>query len=150
VTLPRDRCPKIFRPRSWFEPKPVILPAADGFETACPALSPRERTSQRAAAGCSLFPMGFTPANAARLNYMQYYHNAYALNQYLASRGYIVLSVNYRSGIGYGMEFREALNYGATGASEFNDVQGAGLYLRSRPDVDPPASACGAAPTGVT
>ena len=70
-------------------------------------------------------------------HYMQYYHNAYALNQYLASRGYIVLSVNYRSGIGYGMEFREAPNYGATGASEFNDVQGAGLYLRSRPDVDP-------------
>jgi dipeptidyl aminopeptidase/acylaminoacyl peptidase len=44
--------------------------------------------------------------------------------------------VNYRSGIGYGMEFREALNYGAAGASEFNDVEGAGLYLRSRPDVD--------------
>jgi dipeptidyl aminopeptidase/acylaminoacyl peptidase len=59
------------------------------------------------------------------------------MNQYLASQGYIVLAVNYRSGIGYGMEFREALNYGATGASEYNDVQGAGLYLRSRPDVDP-------------
>ncbi len=70
-------------------------------------------------------------------HYSGYYHNAYALNQYLASRGYVVLSVNYRSGIGYGMEFREALNYGATGASEFNDVLGAGLYLRSRNDVDP-------------
>jgi dipeptidyl aminopeptidase/acylaminoacyl peptidase len=70
-------------------------------------------------------------------NYMEYYHNAYALNQYLASRGYIVLSVNYRSGIGYGMEFREALNYGASGGSEYNDVQGAGLYLRNRADVDP-------------
>ena len=69
-------------------------------------------------------------------HYMAYYHNAYALNQYLASRGYVVLSVNYRSGIGYGLDFREALNYGADGASEFNDVQGAGLYLRSRPDVD--------------
>jgi len=70
-------------------------------------------------------------------NYMAYYHNAYSMNQYLASKGYVVLSVNYRSGIGYGMEFREALNYGATGASEYNDVMGAGLYLRSRPDVDP-------------
>jgi dipeptidyl aminopeptidase/acylaminoacyl peptidase len=46
------------------------------------------------------------------------------LNQYLVSQGYIVLSVNYRSGIGYGMEFREAENYGATGASEYNDVVG--------------------------
>jgi len=69
-------------------------------------------------------------------HYMEYYSNAYAMNQYLASKGYIVLSVNYRSGIGYGLNFREALNYGADGASEFNDVMGAGLYLRSRPDVD--------------
>jgi len=70
-------------------------------------------------------------------HYFYYYRNAYALNQYLASRGYVVLSVNYRSGIAYGMEFREALHYGAQGASEFNDVLGAGLYLRGRPDVDP-------------
>ncbi len=69
-------------------------------------------------------------------HYMDYYSNAYAMNQYLASRGYIVLSVNYRSGIGYGLNFREALNYGASGASEYNDVQGAGLYLRGLKDVD--------------
>jgi dipeptidyl aminopeptidase/acylaminoacyl peptidase len=49
----------------------------------------------------------------------------------------VVLSVNYRSGIGYGEEFREAPHYGATGASEFNDVMAAGLYERGRPDVDP-------------
>jgi dipeptidyl aminopeptidase/acylaminoacyl peptidase len=70
-------------------------------------------------------------------HYMAYYHNTYALNQFLASRGFVVLSVNYRSGTGYGLEFREALNYGAAGASEHNDVVGAGLYLRARPDVDP-------------
>lgn len=70
-------------------------------------------------------------------HYMDYYHNAYGMNQYLASLGYVVLSVNYRSGIGYGLNFREALNYGASGASEFNDVLGAGLYLRTRSDVDP-------------
>ena len=66
-----------------------------------------------------------------------YYNNAYALNQYLAGLGFIVMSVNFRSGIGYGMEFREALNYGASGGSEFFDVLGAGLYLKSRADVDP-------------
>jgi dipeptidyl aminopeptidase/acylaminoacyl peptidase len=66
-----------------------------------------------------------------------YYHGAYAMNQLMANAGYVVLSVNYRSGTGYGMEFREADNYGATGASEFNDVMGAGLYLQSRDDVDP-------------
>ncbi len=70
-------------------------------------------------------------------HYNYYYRNAYAMNQWLASQGYIVLSVNYRSGIGYGLEFREALNYGASGGAEFNDVMGAGLYLKSRADVDP-------------
>ncbi len=70
-------------------------------------------------------------------HYMYYYSNAYALNQYLANSGYVVLSVNYRSGIGYGLDFREALHYGAAGGSEYNDVQGAGVYLRTRADVDP-------------
>lgn len=65
-----------------------------------------------------------------------YYHNAYSFNQYLASKGYAVLSVNYRSGTGYGMAFREAENYGAGGASEVQDVLGAGLYLAGRHDVD--------------
>jgi dipeptidyl aminopeptidase/acylaminoacyl peptidase len=70
-------------------------------------------------------------------HYMEYYHGTYAMNEHLASLGYVVLSINYRSGIGYGLDFREAMNYGATGASEFGDVLGAGLYLRSRADVDP-------------
>ena len=68
---------------------------------------------------------------------MGYYSNAYAMNQFLASQGYVVLSINYRSGIGYGLDFREAVDYGPTGASEFRDVEGAGLYLRSRCDVEP-------------
>jgi len=69
-------------------------------------------------------------------HHIEYYHNTYAFNQYLTNHGYIVLSVNYRSGTGYGMEFREALNFGAKGASEFQDILGASLYLRNRNDVD--------------
>jgi dipeptidyl aminopeptidase/acylaminoacyl peptidase len=67
---------------------------------------------------------------------MGYYSNAYAMNQYLAARGYIVLSVNYRCGIGYGMEFRQCEHQGPTGAAEYNDVLAAAKYLQSRPDVD--------------
>lgn len=68
-----------------------------------------------------------------------YYHNAYAFNQYLAALGYVVLAVNYRSGVGYGLDFREAEDYGADGASEVRDVIGAALFLRARDDVDPEA-----------
>jgi dipeptidyl aminopeptidase/acylaminoacyl peptidase len=69
-------------------------------------------------------------------HYMGYYHGDYAMNQYLASRGYIVLSVNYRSGIGYGRAFREAPQRGARGASEYQDVVAGGKYLQARADVD--------------
>ena len=73
-------------------------------------------------------------------HYNYYYRNAYALNQYLASRGYVVLSVNYRSGIGYGMEFREALDYGAVGASRVRRRPGRRLYLRVRGRTSTPAA----------
>src|ERR1039457_7063430 len=55
-------------------------------------------------------------------HYMDYYHNAYAENQYLASRGYAVLSVNYRLGVMYGRAFREAPNTVWRGAAEYKDV----------------------------
>src|SRR3989440_9549432 len=58
------------------------------------------------------------------------------MNQYLASRGYMVLSVNYRSGIGYGRAFRLAPHRGARGASEYQDIVAGAKYLQSRDDVD--------------
>ncbi len=42
-------------------------------------------------------------------HWMFYYHQAYGFNEYLASKGYVVLSVNYRAGVGYGQAFRETL-----------------------------------------
>jgi dipeptidyl aminopeptidase/acylaminoacyl peptidase len=70
-------------------------------------------------------------------HYMHFYHVAYAVNQWLASRGFIVLSVNYRSGIGYGKAFRTAPNTAGRGNAEYQDVLAGGKYLQSRSDVDP-------------
>ena len=70
-------------------------------------------------------------------HYLSFYHVFYAVNQWLQSQGYIVISVNYRSGIGYGKSFRQAPNIGANGKSEYGDVLAAGKYLQTRPDVDP-------------
>jgi dipeptidyl aminopeptidase/acylaminoacyl peptidase len=117
------------------EPEPVVFRAADGLPIRGQLFLPKGATGRRPA--IVFFHGGSRRQMLLGWHYMAYYSNTYAMNQYLASRGYIVLSVNYRSGTGYGMEFREALNYGATGASEFQDVLGAALYLRSRVDVDP-------------
>ena len=69
-------------------------------------------------------------------NYSDYYANAYATNQYLASRGFVVLSVNYRLGIGYGYEFHQATGGGVAGASEYQDVKAAGEWLARQAQVD--------------
>ena len=65
------------------------------------------------------------------------YANDYGANQYLVSRGFIVLSVDYRLSVGYGQAFQFAENTGPRGASEYRDILAAGKYLQSRPDVDP-------------
>jgi dipeptidyl aminopeptidase/acylaminoacyl peptidase len=70
-------------------------------------------------------------------HYRFYYANSYALNQYLASRGFVVLSVNFRLGIGYGYDFHQPRDGGIRGASEYQDVLAAGKFLQARADVDP-------------
>ena len=69
-------------------------------------------------------------------NPMDAYAYMYAENQYFASRGYVVLSVNYRGGTGYGLTFRVPPKFGPSGASEFNDIIGAANFLKGRSDVD--------------
>lgn len=118
-------------------PQQVILSAADGMKIHGQLFLPASANDGKRHPALIFFHGGSRREMLLGYHYMDYYSNAYAMNQYLASLGYIVLSVNYRSGIGYGLNFREAINYGATGASEYNDVQGAGLYLRNRTDVDP-------------
>ncbi|HZD48750.1 MAG TPA: prolyl oligopeptidase family serine peptidase [Silvibacterium sp.] len=117
-------------------PQQVIFTSADGLQIHGQLFLPAFSRAGQKYPAVVFFHGGSRRQMLLGWHYMQYYSNSYAMNQYLASLGYIVLSVNYRSGIGYGLNFREALNYGAAGASEFNDVLGAGLYLRGRSDVD--------------
>src|ERR1700752_2595985 len=70
-------------------------------------------------------------------HHIQFYHWAYGINQWLANQGYVVMSINYRSGVGYGRSFRNAPNVGAAGNAEYQDVVAGGKYLQSRADVDP-------------
>jgi dipeptidyl aminopeptidase/acylaminoacyl peptidase len=129
--------PADFPEAALVDPQPVLFSAADGMMIHGQLFVPHGLKPGERRPAVIFFHGGSRRQMLLGWHYFYYYRNAYALNQYLASRGYVVLSVNYRSGIGYGLDFREALHYGAQGASEFNDVRGAGLYLRARPDVDP-------------
>jgi dipeptidyl-peptidase 4 len=122
---------------SHVKPEIVLTKAADGLEIhnqlfLPPDLKPGERRP------AIVFVHGgpvrqMMPA----YHYMQFYHWAYGINQWLANQGYIVMSINYRSGVGYGRSFRAAANVGAAGNAEYQDVVAGGKYLQTRPDVDP-------------
>ncbi|HTS11225.1 MAG TPA: prolyl oligopeptidase family serine peptidase [Candidatus Limnocylindrales bacterium] len=135
--LASDQIPRDFPADQLVTPQQVMISAADGMQIHGQLFLPPNANDGSKHPAAIFFHGGSRREMLLGWHYMMYYSNAYGLNQYLASRGYVVLSVNYRSGIGYGLNFREALNYGAAGASEFNDVLGAGLFLRGRSDVDP-------------
>ena len=137
---PRDIAPELipaaFPSSALVTPQQVVFPSGDGMMLHGQLFLPND-SIQRPHPAVVFFHGGSRRQMLLGWHYMYYYSNAYAMNQFLASRGFVVLAVNYRSGIGYGLNFREALDYGATGGSEYNDVQGAGLFLRGRADVDP-------------
>jgi|TARA_B110000503_G_scaffold31884_1_gene51640 dipeptidyl aminopeptidase/acylaminoacyl peptidase len=118
-------------------PQEVVFEATDGITIHGQLFMPKDLKKGEKKPALLFFHGGSRRQMLLGFHHRDYYHYAYAMNQYLASKGYLVLSVNYRSGTGYGMEFREALNYGAGGASEFNDVIGAGLFLQAHSSVDP-------------
>ncbi|MGA8941077.1 MAG: prolyl oligopeptidase family serine peptidase [Acidobacteriaceae bacterium] len=118
-------------------PKQVLFNTIDGLHLHGQIFTPDTPAPAHTKRAAILFFHG-GPHRQMLLGYpaMDYYSNAYAMNQYLTAHGFIVLSVNYRCGVGYGLDFRECKNAGADGATEYNDVLAAVKYLHSLPNVD--------------
>jgi dipeptidyl aminopeptidase/acylaminoacyl peptidase len=131
-----DRVPADFPATQLVTPTSVTYTASDGVRVYAQLfLPPGDRAARRPAI---VYVHGGPPRQMLLgWHYGDYYANAYAMNQYLASRGFVVLSINYRLGIGYGFDFHRPPNAGAQGASEYLDVKAAGEWLRTRADVDP-------------
>jgi dipeptidyl aminopeptidase/acylaminoacyl peptidase len=117
-------------------PKRVILQAADGTGIHGQLFDTGVGRPGRAKPAV-IFVHGGPPRQMLLgWHYMDYYSNAYAVNQYLAAHGFVVLSVNYRLGIGYGRAFHQPDHAGYAGAAEYQDVVAAAHFLQSLPQVD--------------
>jgi dipeptidyl aminopeptidase/acylaminoacyl peptidase len=136
VDLVRNGLPKDF-PSSLVTPESVVLPLRAGVAAHAQVFLPPGGSAGTRHPAVVFMHGGPIRQMLAGWHYMDYYSNAYGLNQYLASKGYVVLALNYRSGIGYGLDYREAERTGSSGASEYNDLLSAAAYLRARADVDP-------------
>jgi dipeptidyl aminopeptidase/acylaminoacyl peptidase len=135
ATLAGQAAPADFAGAAMVVPEKVTWKAPDGTTIHGQLFRPAGATGKRPAV---VFVHGGPPRQMLLgFSSMRYYANAYALNQYLASRGFVVLSVNYRLGIGYGWDFQHPATGGPRGASEYQDVISSARYLQSRADVDP-------------
>jgi dipeptidyl aminopeptidase/acylaminoacyl peptidase len=128
--------PKDFPTDKLVTPKQEIFQTLDGFTIHGQLFMPADMRRGEKRPAIIFFHGGPVREMLLGWHYMYYYSNSYGMNQYLASHGYIVLSVNYRGGIGYGRAFRMAPDRGAQGGSEYQDVLAAANFLRSRDDVD--------------
>jgi dipeptidyl aminopeptidase/acylaminoacyl peptidase len=123
-------------PKDLRSPSSISITATDGQAVPIQLFLPKNYNPNKKYPATIFIHGGSRRQMLRGFNHGYYYHHAFALNQYFADKGYIVISLNFRSGIGYGLSFREADEYGPTGASEVRDLIGAGLYLKNRSDVD--------------
>ncbi|MEO8335753.1 MAG: prolyl oligopeptidase family serine peptidase [bacterium] len=130
-TLPKD-----FPKAAHVTPEIVITKAADGLEIHNQLFLPKDLKPGEKRPAIVFVHGGPARQMLPAYHYMQFYHWSYAYNQWLQTQGYIVLSVNYRAGVGYGNSFRRAPNTQGRGNSEYQDVLAGAKYLQSRPDVD--------------
>ncbi|CAN5890394.1 S9 family peptidase [soil metagenome] len=133
-----DRIPADFPTAQLVTPRKVVFISADGLEIHGQLFESASTAMSRGTRKPAIIYVHGGPPRQMLLgwNYSDYYANAYASNQYLASRGFVVLSVNYRLGIGYGREFQHPKDGGNRGASEYRDVIAGAKYLQSMPQVD--------------
>jgi dipeptidyl aminopeptidase/acylaminoacyl peptidase len=133
--IAKNAIPAEFPEAQLVTPKQVVFKSEDGLEIHGQLFTPKNQKQR----GPALI---FTHGGPIRqmllgFHYMQYYHNAYAMNQYLVSKGYTVLSVNYRLGIMYGRAFRQPPKSVWRGASEYQDVVASAKFLQTLENVDP-------------
>ncbi len=131
-----DRIPSDFPAAALVTPRKVVFKSSDGLTLHGQIFErPMASSAKRPAI---IFVHGGPPRQMLLgWHYSDYYSNAYAENQYLASLGFVVLSVNYRLGIGYGHDFNNPPASGPQGAAEYLDIKAGADYLRSVPGIDP-------------
>jgi dipeptidyl aminopeptidase/acylaminoacyl peptidase len=129
--------PPTFPLKALVEPQNVSIESPDGMQVPGQLFLPASGTATNRHPAVVFFHGGPPRQMFAAWNPMDAYSYMYGMNQYLANKGYVVLSVNYRGGAGYGLKFREPLRFGTAGASEYQDILGAAQFLRARSDVDP-------------
>lgn len=118
----------------WLKPEIVRVPASDGVQVPARIYRPAD--------------VGATPNGAAVIfvhgagylhnvhNFWSSYAREYMFNHFLASKGYVVLDIDYRASAGYGRDWRTAI-YRWMGGRDLQDQVDGSRYLQRQFGISP-------------
>jgi len=132
TTTPTDE----WRAFRWIEPEVVTFKARDGADVHARLYTPEMIGAPRdRARPAVVFVHGAGYLQNAH-KYWSTYYREFMFHNLLASRGYVVLDVDYRASAGYGRDWRTAI-YRHMGGKDLDDIVDGAKYLVDAQRVDP-------------
>jgi dipeptidyl aminopeptidase/acylaminoacyl peptidase len=119
---------------NWIVPEIVMIPASDGVSVPAHIYRPKDMGAQPNG-GAVIFVHGAGYLHNVG-NFWSEYPREYQFNQYLASKGYTVVDLDYRGSAGYGRDWRTAI-YRYMGDRDLQDQVDASKYLTKEFGIEP-------------
>ncbi len=124
-----------WRSFNWIDPKVITFKARDGVDVYARLFTPEMIGARRAPLHPGVvFVHGAGYAQNAHKFWASYFRE-YMFHNLLASRGYVVLDVDYRASSGYGRDWRTAI-YRHMGGKDLDDIVDGAKYLVASQQVD--------------
>ena len=119
---------------NWIVPEIVWVTASDGVKVPSRIYRPKDMGAQPNGAAV-IFVHGAGYLHNVH-NFWSSYSREYMFNHYLASKGYVVLDMDYRGSAGYGRDWRTAI-YRWMGGRDLQDEVDGSKYLTKEFGIDP-------------
>lgn len=120
----------------WLDPKVITFTARDGAKVPARIFRPEDvGAKQHPARPAVIFVHGAGYLQNAH-RYWSTYFREYMFHHVLASKGYVVLDVDYRASAGYGRDWRTGI-YRFMGGKDLEDIVDGARYLAKEQGVDP-------------
>jgi dipeptidyl aminopeptidase/acylaminoacyl peptidase len=119
---------------AWRAPEIVHIPASDGVRVPARIYRPQEVNATPNGAAV-IFVHGAGYMHNVH-NYWSSYSREYMFHHYLASKGYVVLDIDYRASAGYGRDWRTAI-YRWMGGRDLQDQVDGSRYLQQTFGISP-------------
>jgi dipeptidyl aminopeptidase/acylaminoacyl peptidase len=118
----------------WITPELLKIPASDGVGVPAHIYRPKDMNAEPNGAAV-IFVHGAGYLHNVG-NFWSQYPREYMFNQYLASKGYVVLDLDYRASDGYGRDWRTSI-YRYMGGRDLQDQVDASRYLTKEYGINP-------------